>query len=117
MDYRKGERVKHPKKPDWGVGQVLTDSSGGSVKIFFTHAGETSPPPRLPDRSGDRLRMQHYRIRTNEYPPHQFHTNDHRGRPRSIDPRRTKQIDATRRATSPSHQLHTIFTRWTTLLW
>jgi hypothetical protein len=42
MDYRKGERVKHPKKPDWGVGQVLADSSGGSVKIFFTHAGEKS---------------------------------------------------------------------------
>ena len=40
MDYRKGERVKHPRKPDWGVGQVLADSSGGSVKIFFMHAGE-----------------------------------------------------------------------------
>jgi hypothetical protein len=38
MDYSKGERVRHPKKPDWGVGQVLADSSGGSVKI--ERAGE-----------------------------------------------------------------------------
>jgi hypothetical protein len=53
MDYRKGERVRHPKKPDWGVGQVLADSSGGSVKIFFERAGEkvialdVVPPAKL----------------------------------------------------------------------
>ena len=40
MEYKKGERVRHPKKNEWGVGQVLADSSGGSVKILFTHAGE-----------------------------------------------------------------------------
>ena len=40
MEYKEGERVKHPKKLDWGVGRVLANSSGGSVRIFFTHAGE-----------------------------------------------------------------------------
>jgi len=40
MDYKKGERVKHPKKGDWGIGQVLADSAGGAVKVFFAHAGE-----------------------------------------------------------------------------
>ena len=36
MQYKKGDRVKHPKKPDWGIGQVLADSTGGTVRIFFT---------------------------------------------------------------------------------
>lgn len=40
MQYKKGDRVRHPKKPDWGIGQVLADSTGGTVQIFFTHAGE-----------------------------------------------------------------------------
>lgn len=40
MQYKKGDRVSHPKKSDWGIGQVLVDSTDGSVQIFFTHAGE-----------------------------------------------------------------------------
>lgn len=40
MQYKKGDRVNHPKKPDWGIGQVLVDSNGGTVRIFFTRAGE-----------------------------------------------------------------------------
>jgi hypothetical protein len=40
MQYKKGDRVRHPKKPDWGIGQVLADSIDGTVRIFFTHAGE-----------------------------------------------------------------------------
>ena len=40
MQFKKGDRVRHPKKPDWGIGQVLADSTGGAVRIFFTHAGE-----------------------------------------------------------------------------
>ncbi len=40
MEYRAGERVKHPNKIEWGIGQVLANSSGASVKIFFSHAGE-----------------------------------------------------------------------------
>jgi hypothetical protein len=40
VEYKRGERVRHPRKTDWGVGQVLADSGGGSVKIFSTHAGE-----------------------------------------------------------------------------
>jgi hypothetical protein len=27
MAYKKGERVKHPTKYEWGVGQVLADSA------------------------------------------------------------------------------------------
>lgn len=40
MQFKKGDRVRHPKKSDWGIGQVLADSSNGSVRIFFTYAGE-----------------------------------------------------------------------------
>jgi hypothetical protein len=40
MAYKKGERVKHPTKYEWGVGQVLADSAGGSITIFFSRIGE-----------------------------------------------------------------------------
>jgi hypothetical protein len=40
MEFTQGERVKHPNKPDWGIGQVLEDSSGESVRVFFVGAGE-----------------------------------------------------------------------------
>jgi hypothetical protein len=40
MQYKKGERVKHPIKVDWGLGEVLEDSSGDNVSIFFVGAGE-----------------------------------------------------------------------------
>ena len=40
MQYKKGDRVKHPKKPEWGIGQVLADSTDGTIRIFFAQAGE-----------------------------------------------------------------------------
>lgn len=40
MEYKKGERVRHPKLADWGLGQVLADSCNNSVKIFFVGVGE-----------------------------------------------------------------------------
>lgn len=40
MKYKKGQRVFHPGKPEWGLGQVLEDSSSASVKVFFVGAGE-----------------------------------------------------------------------------
>jgi len=40
MQYKKGERVKHPTKDDWGLGEVLADSIGEAVRIFFVGAGE-----------------------------------------------------------------------------
>lgn len=40
MQYKKGERVKHPTKDDWGLGEVLADSAGDAVRIFFVGAGE-----------------------------------------------------------------------------
>ncbi len=39
-EYKKGDRVMHPIKLDWGVGQVLSNSSNGTVKILFVNAGE-----------------------------------------------------------------------------
>ena len=38
--YTKGDRVRHPTKPSWGLGQVLEDSTAESVRIFFVGAGE-----------------------------------------------------------------------------
>jgi hypothetical protein len=40
MEYKKGERVRHPRKEDWGVGEVHADSAGGFVRVVFANAGE-----------------------------------------------------------------------------
>ncbi len=40
MKYKKGDRVRHPTKDDWGLGEVLADSNGDSVRIFFVGGGE-----------------------------------------------------------------------------
>jgi hypothetical protein len=37
---KKGTRVRHITKPDWGVGQVLEDVKGECVKIFFDQEGK-----------------------------------------------------------------------------
>lgn len=39
MEFSQGDRVKHPARPEWGVGKVL-DNSGGNLRIFFVGAGE-----------------------------------------------------------------------------
>lgn len=55
MGYKKGDRVKHPSKDDWGLGEVLADSNDDSVRIFFVGAGEKNlslryvQPVRVPD--------------------------------------------------------------------
>jgi hypothetical protein len=36
----KGDRVNHPLKPDWGIGQILEIISESQVKVFFVNAGE-----------------------------------------------------------------------------
>lgn len=40
MQYKKGERIRHPKREDWGIGEVCADSVGGFVTVFFENAGE-----------------------------------------------------------------------------
>jgi hypothetical protein len=40
MEYLKGDRVKHPSKDDWGLGEVLEDSNTKLVRVFFVEAGE-----------------------------------------------------------------------------
>jgi hypothetical protein len=42
LQFKKGDRVKHPKKPEWGLGEVLGDSSGEKVHVFFTEAREVT---------------------------------------------------------------------------
>jgi hypothetical protein len=40
MTFKKGQRVRHPARPHWGVGQTLDDALGDSVRVFFVGAGE-----------------------------------------------------------------------------
>ena len=40
MSHTKGQRVRHPTKHEWGLGQVLQDSSGDTTRIFFVGTGE-----------------------------------------------------------------------------
>ena len=37
--YKKGQLVKHPKKPEWGIGVVLKDSSGELLNVSFENVG------------------------------------------------------------------------------
>ncbi|MCB1634558.1 MAG: DUF3553 domain-containing protein [Xanthomonadales bacterium] len=38
--YARGRRIRHPRCPDWGLGEVLEDSDGKTVRAFFVGAGE-----------------------------------------------------------------------------
>ena len=40
MQYKKGLRVKNPYAPDWGVGEVLENTAGNTVSVFFVDAGQ-----------------------------------------------------------------------------
>ena len=41
MSLVRGQMVKHPKKPDWGLGEVLEDCTSDVVRIFFSEVGVT----------------------------------------------------------------------------
>ena len=40
MILKKGDRVKHPLKTEWGVGEVISENNSEVVKIFFDKIGE-----------------------------------------------------------------------------
>ena len=40
MGYKKGLRIRHPLAATWGMGEVLEDSAGDTVRVFFVNAGE-----------------------------------------------------------------------------
>lgn len=37
--YKKGDRVRHPRCPDWGVGEVREDARDDKLPVFFENAG------------------------------------------------------------------------------
>ncbi|CAA6826450.1 MAG: Unknown protein [uncultured Thiotrichaceae bacterium] len=40
MKLRKGTRILHPKKPEWGMGEILQISNNEEVRVFFVNEGE-----------------------------------------------------------------------------
>ncbi len=36
---KKGERVKHTSRPDWGLGQLLEDENASQIRVFFPNKG------------------------------------------------------------------------------
>ena len=40
MQLKKGVRVRHLTKPEWGIGQVLEDANTETIHLFFEHGGE-----------------------------------------------------------------------------
>lgn len=40
MEYSKGDRVKHPTKEDWGVGEIIAFRDQTVVQVLFAEAGE-----------------------------------------------------------------------------
>lgn len=69
MQYKKGERVKHPTMTDWGLGEVLEDSTGDVVRIFFVGAGEKQlslshvEPTRVPPGEAAHPTLDNLRVR------------------------------------------------------
>lgn len=39
MSFKQGDRVRHPLKAEWGLGEVLADVTGKKVRVFFVGAG------------------------------------------------------------------------------
>lgn len=39
-EFKKGDRFRHKKHPEWGIGEVLEDSNGEFVKVFSANVGE-----------------------------------------------------------------------------
>jgi len=42
MKIKVGDKVRHPKKPEWGIGKVMEASLDGKTRVFFIHVGEKS---------------------------------------------------------------------------
>jgi hypothetical protein len=42
LNLNKGDRVRHPLKLEWGMGQVLSETNGEFVKVFFERIGDKS---------------------------------------------------------------------------
>jgi uncharacterized protein DUF3553 len=40
MAFEKGQRVRHPGRPEWGLGEVREDAAEGRVRVFFVIGGE-----------------------------------------------------------------------------
>lgn len=47
---KKGQRVRHVGRPDWGVGQLLEDETDAAIRVFFTGADEKTMAPGFRDR-------------------------------------------------------------------
>ena len=68
MKYEKGDRVVHPKKEEWGLGEVLADSDGETVRVFFVGAGEKKltlsyvQPTRVPSKDASHPMLDNLKI-------------------------------------------------------
>lgn len=68
MEYKKGDRVKHPTKEDWGLGEVLENSNGTTVRVFFVGAGEKTlslqyvQPIKVEGNEGNSAVLDHLKI-------------------------------------------------------
>lgn len=40
MALREGDRIRHLKRPEWGLGKVLEVTAGGEARVHFVEAGE-----------------------------------------------------------------------------
>ena len=69
MEYKKGERVKHPGLPEWGLGEVLEDSRDDKVRIFFTGVGQKTlslkyvEPIKIIGKEAEHLILDHLLIK------------------------------------------------------
>jgi hypothetical protein len=68
MNYVKGDRVRHPNKPEWKLGEVLEDSTSESVRVFFLGAGEKKlslkfvQPEKVLDEEGKHPGLDHLQV-------------------------------------------------------
>lgn len=74
MRHKQGDRVRHPRKPSWGVGLILESGQTDEVRVFFDGAGEkrlSSEYVELEPVSGEAAHSQlldHLRVEAGDTP-------------------------------------------------
>ncbi|HIA01094.1 MAG TPA: DUF3553 domain-containing protein [Myxococcales bacterium] len=84
MRFQPGEFVRHPKRENWGLGEVLIGSNMRQVKVFFLNVGEkilalkVVRPIKVQANDADRLKLNMARERQNMARERQDLVNRHR---------------------------------------
>ncbi|MBW3565480.1 MAG: DUF3553 domain-containing protein [Acidobacteria bacterium] len=69
MEYQSGDLVRHPKRPEWGVGRVIMVDADGKLSISFSKGGSKKLVPQPLEklsRTTDSVRIYHREFLENQ---------------------------------------------------